>query len=101
MAASGSLLFLKMLKLIAIAHMRRASGPAGCGRARGVASASSFFLRSAASVALAPAFSIAKGMLGPLEGCAMLRAVKFSLLPQPGPVSVAAGLDALLVEFLA
>src|SRR5207247_1244592 len=88
---SGSLLFLKMLKLIAIAHMRRASGPAGCGRARWLASASSFFLRSAASVALATAFSIAKVMLGPLEVCAMLCAMKFPLLPEPVEAHVPEG----------
>src|SRR2546426_10255316 len=91
MAASGSRLFLKMPKLMAIAHMRRASGPAGCGSATWLASASSFFLRSAASVALATAFSIANVMLGPLDVCAMFLAMKFSLLPEPVHVSVSAG----------
>src|SRR6266446_2070230 len=65
--------------------------PAGCGSARWFASASSFFLRSAASVALATAFSIANVMLGPLEVCAMLCAMKFSLFPEPVHVSVSAG----------
>ena len=91
MAASGSLLLLKMPKLMAMAHMRRPSGPAGCGRATWLASASSFSLRSLASVALASAFSRAKVMLGPLEVCAMFLAMKFSLLPEPVHVRVSAG----------
>jgi hypothetical protein len=56
-----------------------------------LASASSFFLRSAASVAFATAFSRANVMLGPLEVCAMFFAMKFSLLPDPVHVSVSAG----------
>ena len=91
MAASGSLAFLKMPKLIAIAHMRRASGPAKCGSATWLASASSFSLRSLASVAFASAFSRAKVMLGPLEVWAMFFAMKFSLFPEPVHVSVSAG----------
>src|SRR6266481_434984 len=67
MAASGSFAVLKMPKLIAMAHIRRPSGPAGCGSARWLASASSRALRSFASVALATAFSIAKVMDGPVE----------------------------------
>ena len=90
-AASGSLLVLKMPKLIAMAHMRRPSGPAGCGRATWLASASSCAFFSLASVALASAFSSAKVMLGPLEVWAMFLAMKFSLLPEPVQVSVSAG----------
>ncbi len=91
MAASGSFEFLKIPKLMAMAHIRRPSGPPGCGRARWLASASSFFLRSAASGALATAFSSAYVMLGPLEVCAMFLAMKFSLLPEPVQVSVSGG----------
>ena len=57
MAASGSLLFLKMPKLMQMACMRRPSGPAGCGSATWLASASSRVFFSLASVALATAFS--------------------------------------------
>ena len=90
-AASGSLLLLKMPKLIAMAHMRRPSGPAGWGSAMWLAIASSRVFRSLASVALASAFSSAKVMLGPFEVCAMFLAMKFSLLPEPVQVSVSAG----------
>src|SRR5215470_10215172 len=91
MAASGSLVLLKTPKLMAMAHMRRPSGPPGCGKARWLASASSRVLRSLASVALATAFSMAKVMDGPLEVWAMFLAMKFSLLPEPVHVSVSAG----------
>src|SRR5258705_12101685 len=91
MAASGFVLVLQIAKLIAMAHMRRPSGPAGCGRATWLASASSLAFLSLASVALASAFSSAKVMLGPLEVWAMFLAMKFSLLPEPVQVSVSAG----------
>ena len=90
-AASGSLLFLNTPMLIAIAHMRRPSGPPRCGSATWFASAASFFFLSAASVAFATAFSIANVMLGPFDVCAMFFAMKFSLLPDPVHVSVSAG----------
>ena len=80
-----------MPKLIAMAHIRRPSGPARCGSATWLASASSLCLRSLASVALASAFSSANVMLGPFEVCAMFLAMKFSLLPEPVQVRVSAG----------
>ena len=91
MAASGSLLFLKMPMLMQIECMRRPSGPPRWGSATWLASASSLALRSLASVALASAFSSANVMLGPLEVCATFLAMKFSLLPEPVQVSVSAG----------
>src|SRR4029453_13030095 len=74
-AASGSLLFLKMPMLIAMAHIRRPSGPAGGGSAPWLASA----------------FSSANVMLGPFDVWAMFLAMKFSLLPDPVQVRVSGG----------
>src|SRR5437879_12291116 len=90
-AASGSLAVLNTPKLSASPQQRRPSGPAGCGSATWLASASSRIFLSLASVALASAFSIANVMLGPFDVCAIFLEMKAAFVLEPVHDRVAAG----------